>query len=51
MTGDDDNDSTIQLKLYKYTKRSFNQEGVGISRTHHPKCEELYFPLHVWNSL
>lgn len=46
MTRNDDNSSTIQLKLYKYTKRSFDQEGVGISHTHHPECEELHFPLH-----
>lgn len=46
MTGDDDDESTTSIKVYKYTKRTFEQEGVGISRRAHPEYIDLHFPVY-----
>ena len=46
MTGDDEDESTIRLKLYKYTKKTRMQEGVGVSRRPLPKHKDLHFPFY-----
>ena len=46
MSGDDEDESTIRLKLYKYTKRTVMQTGVGVSRRTLPYHKDLDFPFY-----